>query len=125
MLLISEKADPIYQKDTIERKQNQEFLEENYAKLKDAQIKTEAELAEHKKLQNETDSGSIKANSNYAMFVIASVIAIIAIVLLIKFSMPSSNPMPNVQMGGSLSKKTYYIVIVMLFAAFSIYFFNK
>jgi hypothetical protein len=123
--LVSQKADPIYQQDTIERNQNQEFLQANYAKLKAAQEKTEMELAEHERLQSETDSGSIKANSNYMMFIITLVIVIIAFVLLIKFSMPSSTSAANIQMGGALKKKTYYIVILMLFLAFSIYFSYK
>lgn len=129
--LVKEKADPEYELATTERKQNQEYLQSNYDKLKTLQDETERELAEHKRLQSEGDSGSIQVNSNYLMFVIMFIIAIIALILLVKFSIPSATSATPVQVGGSIligrifKKNKYYIMSMMLLLISSIFFAYK
>lgn len=131
--LVKQKADPVYEKATVERKENQDFLASNYIKLMAAEEATKRELAEHTRLQDEDDNGAIQLKSNYTMFIIMFVIAIIGIIILVKFSIPSSNSQVGTAnlmggaslMGGVLKKKTYYLIILMLLLAGFIYFTGK
>lgn len=121
-ILIAEKGDKIYKDQLKNRSQKTSILHQNKMQLHSQQDKIESQINEYESITNEQNEESLKLKQNYTIYGIMLVVAIIAFILLVKFSSSGEEnnsyiPAPVFQRGGDLSTRTYYGVFLLIFFA--------
>ena len=123
--LISTKGEKIYKKQVKMRKQKNSVLEQNKIQLDTQHKKIVSEIDQYESLNNEHNQEVLVVKQNYAIYGIMVVLAIIALILVVKMTGSTTTentyiPAPMFQRGGNLSNKTYYGVFLVIFIAVAV-----
>lgn len=118
---------PIYENQDAERGFKNDTLKQNYDKLVVEKNKIIKTLREYDDLTQEQTEGEMYINKSQAFYIILFIIAVIAVILLIKFT-PLANifQQQGTQQGGALFKNPNMIVLVIIIAlALVLYCYNS
>lgn len=128
LIIIKNKGQPLYSQQVSEREIQTSDLEKNYNHLISEREKIEGIIQDYQDLDEAQNNGELVITQNYYTYILLIFVAILCVYILIKISASASQSSntSGFQQGGSLSKKTYYIVFAMLLASILIYnFFNR
>ena len=114
----SDKGEPLYDKESGQRKLKNAELINQYIQLTEERNKINDMLTEYKSLDSYQEQGSILINKNYYSFILLLGLVIAFIFVLYKFGLSSSGNVitssQSIQSGGELGTNAYYIVGVFI-----------
>lgn len=91
-------------------------LNKQYKELKKERIKIKRMLDEYQSLDEQQTEGNLHISQNYYSFILLSLLVILFVFILYKFSTPITTT--NIQSGGKLSNNVYYIVLGIVLLIF-------
>ena len=111
------RAQPIYNDQSTERKENTDELIRQFDMLTDERNKIKHMLNEYETLDEKEESGNLEINKNYYSFLLLLGLAIIFVIVLIKTSSSYTQTQPNAPMfqmgGGELNTSNYYLIALI------------
>jgi len=126
--IIETKGKNMYNLEEVKRSVNGKDLQENYNKLIKEREEIEYKLNSFQDVEEQENNSELITNSNYMTYVLLLIIAILCIYIFIKvsaiFSFSNENT-PEIQYGGRLQNKTYYIIFLMIFFILFIYYYKN
>lgn len=117
---------PIYNKNIKQSANNTQDLISTYQNLIEERENILDLLRQYETLDSIEDQNQMKINQNYYSYILLSILAIAIIFLLYKFSLKSTQSIPQVvQYGGELGINAYYISLFLILLTFGIHYFFK
>ena len=126
---IIEQSEPVYNSMKTQGKENNQELLQNYNQLVNEREKISNLLKSYEVLEQNEKQGEIKVNQKYYSYVLLVIIAIGAVIMLLKFLNTGTNTSANtstnnyIQTGGEMSETTsiFLLIIIVIILASNYY----
>jgi hypothetical protein len=122
--IITTSGNAVYTVDETERAVKNRELTQNYAELVSERNMIKKKIDYIQNLEQEQYNGELNTNTNYFSYVLLLLLAIVIILILVKLSF-GGNSSSNLQYGGSLNVKSYYIIGGIFLLIIVIYYYNN
>jgi len=120
--IITNQGDSLYMTEATERAVNNRTIKQNYDNLVEERNMINQQINNLQNLEQEQYTSELSTNSNYFSYVLLLLLAIIIIIILFSISTGGRSSSYNMQRGGNLSNKAYYIVFAIIFAVVFLYY---